>query len=292
MRETRDSRSFDVIKGLIVVYVALFLLQQIAEKWLGYFGHYVLFGLSSGAVLHGHGLWTLLSYEFLQDTSGLDGGIINLIFNLLGLYFFGGALRERIGSQRFLWLYFAFAIAGAAAWLAVYPLGVNWPLFGPLAVMSGIFALYCCYHADEQMTFLAFFIVPITAKPKYFCWLWIALDLVSFLFYEMVGRPSPLWNGSAANLAAMLVAYGYYRVGGRIDLFGRSSRSAIELPGWFHRKKKKEAAPRFQVNITNRDNLRVEVDRILDKINSEGFGALTKEEKRLLDDARDLLSRH
>jgi hypothetical protein len=38
--------------------------------------------------------------------------------------------------------------------------------------------------------------------------------------------------------------------------------------------------------------LRAEVDRILDKINSEGFGALTAEEKRLLDEARDLLSRH
>jgi hypothetical protein len=46
------------------------------------------------------------------------------------------------------------------------------------------------------------------------------------------------------------------------------------------------------VNLTNRNDLRVEVDRILDKINSEGFGALTPEEKRLLDEARDLLSRH
>ena len=34
-----------------------------------------------------------------------------------------------------------------------------------------------------------------------------------------------------------------------------------------------------------------EVDRILDKINSHGFGALTPEEKRILDDAKDLLSR-
>ena len=45
------------------------------------------------------------------------------------------------------------------------------------------------------------------------------------------------------------------------------------------------------MNITNRDDLRAEVDRILDKINSQGFGALTDEEKRVLDEARDLLSR-
>jgi hypothetical protein len=46
------------------------------------------------------------------------------------------------------------------------------------------------------------------------------------------------------------------------------------------------------VNLTNRSDLRAEVDRILDNINREGFGALTEEEKRLLDEARDLLSRH
>ena len=40
-----------------------------------------------------------------------------------------------------------------------------------------------------------------------------------------------------------------------------------------------------------RETLRAEVDRVLDKINSQGFGALTEEEKRLLDEAKDLLSR-
>jgi membrane associated rhomboid family serine protease len=291
MRETRDSSSFDVIKWLMGIFVALFLLQHVAERWLGFFGHYKWLGLSGDAVLHGHKVWALFTYSFLQDTSGADGGIFNLIFGLLGLYFFGGAVRGIVGTGRFVWLYSAFIVAGAAAWLAVYPLGATWPLLGPLSVLSGIFALYCCYHADEQMTFLAFFIVPVTAKPKYFCWFWVALDLICFLFYEMMGRHSPMWNGSAANLAAMLVAYGYYRISARVDLFGGSSGASIELPRWF-RRRKKDATPRFQVNLTNRNDLRIEVDRILDKINSEGFGALTQEEKRLLDEARDLLSRH
>jgi membrane associated rhomboid family serine protease len=291
MRDADRPSSFDVVKCLMVIFGALFLLQHVAERWLGFFGHYGWLGLSAGPVLHGHRLWTLLSYNFLQDTSGLDSGVLNLLCNLLGLYFFGGAVRELVGSRRFIWLYAAFVLAGAGAWLAVYPLGAIWPLVGPLAALSGIFALYCCYHADEQMTFLAFFVVPVTAKPKYFCWFWVALDIVGLLFYEIMGRPSPLWNGSAASLAAMLVAYGYYRISSRTDLFGRSSGAKIELPGWF-RRKKKEAAPRFQVNLTNRNDLRVEVDRILDKINSEGFGSLTREEKRLLDEARDLLSRH
>ena len=43
--------------------------------------------------------------------------------------------------------------------------------------------------------------------------------------------------------------------------------------------------------LGSREGLRAEVDRILDKINSQGFGALTADEKRLLDDAHDLLSK-
>jgi hypothetical protein len=33
------------------------------------------------------------------------------------------------------------------------------------------------------------------------------------------------------------------------------------------------------------------VDRILDKINSEGFGSLSANEKKILDDAKDLIGR-
>ncbi len=289
MRETAEPLRFDIIKWLMATFVVLFLVQQVAEKWFGQIDHYGWFGLMAGSVLRGQKLWTLFTYGFLQDTAGYTGGVFNLLFNLLALYFFGGSVRELVGTRRFVWLYSAFILVGAVAWCAMRPLGVNWRLFGPWDTIAGLFALYCCYHADEQMTFLAFFIVPVSAKPKVFCWLWIALDLFGFLFYEATGRSSPLWNGHVANLAAMLTAYGYYRLAGRVDLFG--SATGIELPRWF-RRRKKSAAPRFQINLTNRNDLRAEVDRILDKINSDGFGALTAEEKRLLDEAKDLLSRH
>jgi hypothetical protein len=57
------------------------------------------------------------------------------------------------------------------------------------------------------------------------------------------------------------------------------------------RPKEPEASAGYKVNISAPADLRLEVDRILDKINSEGFGALTDDEKRLLDEAKDLLSR-
>jgi len=293
MRESEGTSPFDLVKWLMAIFTALYLLQLVVERWFRQDTYYYgWFGLSAGAVWHGRKLWTLLSYNFLQNTAGYTGGVFILIFNLLGLYFFGGAVRDLVGTRRFAWLYAGFIAVGALAWCAAYALKVDWMLYGPMVTLAGLFALYCCYHANEQITFLAFFIIPVTMRPKFFCWFWVALDLVGFLFYEMMGHPSFLWNGHIANLAAMLSAYGYYRLAGRVDPFGEFSAFGIKLPRWLRRQRKTApAAPRFHVNITSRDDLRAEVDRILDKINSEGFGALTDEEKRLLDEARDLLTR-
>ncbi len=69
-------------------------------------------------------------------------------------------------------------------------------------------------------------------------------------------------------------------------------KSAIELPSWFRKARKAEpVTPTYKVNLSSGEDLRAEIDRILDKINSEGFQSLTAEEKYRLDHARDHLSR-
>ena len=95
----------------------------------------------------------------------------------------------------------------------------------------------------------------------------------------------------------MLAALAFYRVMvSPVPLripWPKPASSAIP-PEWV--KKAAKAAPpgktHFTVNLTGRDQLKAEVDRILDKINSKGFASLTPEEKKTLDDAKDLLSRN
>ena len=50
-------------------------------------------------------------------------------------------------------------------------------------------------------------------------------------------------------------------------------------------------AASYTINLGDRGHLRAEVDRILDKINSDGFPSLSAEEKRILDEARDVITR-
>jgi hypothetical protein len=70
-----------------------------------------------------------------------------------------------------------------------------------------------------------------------------------------------------------------------------ASRPAVELPRWLRKTPRAARPPAYRVDPSNRDGLRAEVDRILDKINSEGFSALTPDERQILDEAKDLLSR-
>jgi membrane associated rhomboid family serine protease len=100
MREARSDSPFDLVKWLMAMFIALYVVQLIVERWLQQDTYYYgWFGLSAGAVLHGQRLWTLFTYDFLQNTAGYTGGVFLLIFNVLGLYFFGGDVRGLIGSM-------------------------------------------------------------------------------------------------------------------------------------------------------------------------------------------------
>ena len=68
-------------------------------------------------------------------------------------------------------------------------------------------------------------------------------------------------------------------------------RRSIELPSWMKKKSADPTSASFKVNLTAREDLKAEVDRILDKINSKGFQSLSPDEKRTLDEARNLLNR-
>ena len=74
---------------------------------------------------------------------------------------------------------------------------------------------------------------------------------------------------------------------------GPGKAETFKMPDWFKPKPKKPTTKAFpyKVNISPPRDLKKEVDRILDKINSQGFGALTDSEKKILDEAGDLLKK-
>lgn len=293
MRDSYARQTTSVLTWLICLTVAGFILQNVFWRWFGAragAGFDRVFELSIPAIQSGQ-IWTLLTYSLLHST----GNFLHIIGNVLGMFFLGRELLPLLGSRRFLSLWGFAVLGGGLLWVAT-----NWShggsVIGASAGVAALLVFFACLQPNQPMTFLLFFILPVTLKPKWIAVGLLAIDLFGFVFYEVLGSPSPMGFAHSAHLGGMAAGWLFFRFVHQRDWQNPDSvetTSGIELPKWFRRAQKtpEVATPAFKVNLTNREDLKAEVDRILDKINSSGFGALTDQEKKILDDAKDMLSR-
>jgi membrane associated rhomboid family serine protease len=224
-------------------------------------------------------LWELVSYVFAHDTNNP----FHIICNMLVIFMTGRILQEEMGERRFVWASIWSAIGGAAFFLLFHLRSPEMMLIGASGISMGLLTVYCLAHAEEPMTFLIFFVFPVTVRPKILLWIMIVIEVIMSTA-ELQGYSQV---ASSAHLGGMLAAFLYFRI-------CVQRRSPVPLPRWMSRRKQPArriaSSPRFTLNITSRSAMKDEVDRILDKINSQGFGSLTEEEKQLLDRAKDVLS--
>jgi hypothetical protein len=120
-----------------------------------------------------------------------------------------------------------------------------------------------------------YFLFPI--KAKHLVILFVVLELWATITYSDSGI------ANVAHLGGMLVGYAYIRGNWNIDLF-------------FDRLKEKARKSKFKIRVVDDeddgwfdderdDHEEEEVNRILDKILSEGIDSLTDDERRILDRA-------
>jgi membrane associated rhomboid family serine protease len=251
-----------------------------------------LFGLTTSGLREG-AIWTLLTHAFLHSTEFIVHGL----FNILALYFLGRELLPMLGTRRFLGVFAVATAVGGLAWSTVHWQSGNEMHIGATAAVNALFVVFACFFPRQRINFLLFFVVPVTLTPKQVALALAGIGLVGLFGFELPGNALPfdVTLASSAHLGGMLTGYLYARFVHEGRWFRSEDGAELELPRWIKPAKRpaqlalpvetKAAAP------ASREDLRAEVDRILDKINSHGFGALTAEEKRLLDGAKDLLSR-
>jgi len=289
MRSGYEDRRTSVLTWLLSSIVAVFVLQNVFTHWMGtgYWFETAL-GLSPAALASGH-VWTLVTYGFLHSTSNL----LQVLAYLITIYFFGGEVLSVLGSRRFVGFYLSALAVGGACWTAAH-WGRPDLLLGASAGVSALVVLYACFFPNREITTLLFFIIPVRFKPKHLAYFLVAWDLCGFVFYEIMGAVSPFGAAHSAHLGGMATAWVYFRYVHNMNWSFDSGHADIEVPRWMKQRgpaKVAREAPAYSVNIGDRGHLRAEVDRILDKINSEGFGSLSADEKRVLDEARDLIGR-
>jgi membrane associated rhomboid family serine protease len=206
--------------------------------------------------------WQLLTYGFAHDYQN----IWHIVFNMLALWFFGRDVEGIYGRRVFLQLYLTLIILSGLCWLATsFREPAN--LVGASGAVFGIMLLFVLHFPTR--TILLFGVVPMRA------WFFMA----AYLFYEFytLERSQGDYVAHAAHLGGALFGFVYYKTGW--TLFSL-------LPGKLL-KRGIGRRPKLKLHAPEQDDemLSQRVDQILEKISREGEASLTKEERRVLEDA-------
>jgi membrane associated rhomboid family serine protease len=219
--------------------------------------------------------WTPFTYMFVHD------GFFHLLFNMLALFFFGPPLEERWGGTAFLKFYLLTGFSGAILSL-FFP---NYPIVGASGAIYGVMVAFALYWPDNPIYIWGIF--PVKAK-------WLVGFLVGFSLIASIGGTG---SGVAhlAHLGGAISAFLYLRSRWAPGAWGatpkaRPSRRPRQWNVFSSAKEEKPAEPSRPKRSPVRSASEIgrsldEVDRILDKISSEGLSSLTAEERRMLDEA-------
>ena len=213
--------------------------------------------------------WTVVTYMFVH------GGLFHLLFNMLGLLFFGPRLEERWGSTEFIRFYLITGLGGAL-FSCIFP---QQAIIGASAAVYGILLAFALYWPESPIYIWG--ILPIRAK-------WLVAILVAI---SVISTLSGGASGVAhlAHLGGLAAAFLYLKSPWAPTAWGPVVRRP--RPG------RAAAAREFARRALRRpEHLQVrirsivpppinEVDAILDKISQQGIASLTDEERRRLEAA-------
>lgn len=211
--------------------------------------------------------WTLVTYMFLH------GGFGHLFFNMLGLYFFGPRLEDRLGGRPFLTLYFLSGLGGA---IGSFLFARQYPVVGASGAVYGVLLGFAMFWPRERI--YLWMILPVEA------WLLAVLLVAGSLWAGVTGSAS----GTAhfAHLGGLVFAFAYLRwaewrrgagrrawqkaITANQPSAGLSDKAA--LARW-------KAIPLEGLHEINRE----EVLRLLVKVEAQGARSLTPAERSFLD---------
>ncbi len=220
--------------------------------------------------------WGAVTYLFVH------ANILHLATNMLGLYLFGTAVENRMGSRSFL-LYYIYCGIGAA----VFSVLLNFitpqsPIIGASGAVLGIAVAFAMFWPDAE---IMVFPIPVPIRART---LVIGLAVIDVVFARWVQ------DGLAheAHIGGMLAGWLFFKIQAlsqrrpapaprqqseRVVMVQQTAATRESEPA--------SAAPsRPLAPRPGNDPVAAEVDRVLDKISAKGIGSLTSEERRFLDE--------
>lgn len=202
--------------------------------------------------------WTLITYMFLH------GGWSHLLFNMLGLYFFGSHLEVYLGQKRFLILYFVSGLSAALLSSVFSPLT---PIIGASGGVYGVFIAFATFWPRQEIYIWGIF--PIQAR-------WMVVGMTALTLFGGFGGAS---DGIAhfAHLGGFLGGYLYVRwLRGQVTRAATPKATAVKVTSSdLERWSRIDSSKLHEVN-------REELDRIRKKL-ADTSAELTERERDFLE---------
>ncbi len=250
-----------VVKWLLILNLGIYFLDLLLEgRPLRQFGAFAI----QSAVFEGR-IWEFVTFQFLHGSLG------HVLFNCLGIFFFGPWLERWWGAVKFLIFYLLCGAAGAAFFtlLAMFGVVPNAYLVGASAGLYGIL-IGVAVVAPNLRVMLLFPPIELSMRQ-------LAIALMAISAGAILLKLGGNEGGEAGHLGGAILGFILMRFP---QLLGRQAGGMVRLKGT-PRTPVAKLRPRSSVEIEQASA----VDLILEKISREGFQSLTHEERDFLQKA-------
>ncbi len=268
--EVGDRGQNPVCRWIIGLCVVVFIGQHIesleTSRWLA---------LNSAEVMRGQ-IWRLVTYAFCHDTKGL----MHLVFNMVGVWWFGRPVEDRMGSREFLGFYLAAALFSGLAHMGLEAVFLNQASItvGASGAIMAILATYAMWYPRQQVLLMA--LIPL--EIRWMIALLVALDTLP-IWSALAGRQIHDGVAHGAHLGGLLFGFLY-------QIFELRLTRGVGFGGvgsWFRNRERRQHMRLYTPGPENldEDELKQKMDEALQKISEQGEASLTPQERKILSEA-------
>ncbi|MFC1537905.1 rhomboid family intramembrane serine protease [Candidatus Latescibacterota bacterium] len=255
------------VKALLIANVSVFA----ATVLIPYRGWNYYFGLVPALVNHNFMIWQFFTHMFLH------GSFSHIFWNMFMLWMFSTELEYNWGSRDFLKYYFICGLGGGLLVWITAMIGLSSYTIPTIGASGAIFGVLVAYGLMwPNRIILIFGILPMKALHM----------VLIFGGFNLLQGLSGNAGGIAvfAHVGGGITGFIYLKYGWRIMVHVEHFINAFKARKFTVTQGGKQTGS-HRKNGQSHPDIGEEVDRILDKIASEGMDSLSEREKRILDRA-------
>lgn len=252
-----------VVKWLLILNLVMFFTDfLIIDYWIRN-----EFAFTIQSALLDFRIWEFITFQFIH------GSVAHVLFNSMGLFFFGPWMERWWGPKRFLFFYLVCGVGGAVFYTSLVLAGalpgsnLQTGLVGASAGIYGILVGVAVIAPSMRVTLL---FPPVTLTMRQ-----LALALMAISIGAIVLKIGGNEGGEAGHLGGAIMGFVLMKTHGWMGWVRGKTGSPRRRPASDYSPK---IRPRTIIDLHGQ----TEVDAILDKISRDGFQSLTDEERDVL----------